>query len=49
MLKKLEAVRERESYNLKNKITLKRMSKQHLMLMNRFVGQSGERELILVK
>ena len=25
------------------------MSKQHLMLMNRFVGQSGERELFFKK
>ena len=45
MLKTIDTVRERERYNLKNKVTLKRMPKQHLMLTSRFVGQSGEREL----
>ena len=47
MLKTIETVREREreSYNLKNKVTLKRMPKQHLMLTSRFVGQSGERAM----
>ena len=46
MLKTIDTVRERERYNLKNKVTLKRMPKQHLMLTSRFVGQSGERATI---